>query len=293
MDLEIKNLTMTHPKGKKALKNVNIKMNSPSLIGLIGPNGAGKSTLMKLLVSELSPTEGQILLDGIPLTKQEQKLKSMLGYLPQSFGIYDELTVWQFLDYIAALKGIKNSKIAIDEAIAQTNLEEKRKVRIRTLSGGQRQRLGIAQALLGNPQLLILDEPTVGLDPEERVNFRNLFSRTAQDKLLILSTHIIEDVQSICDRLLILHSGEILFDGSPEDLIKQAQGHVGTYMEAAHSIENIENMEGIHITSRVNTANGLVSRLVAHHLPDFCHVVEPTLEDAYMYFLEVKAGVRE
>ncbi len=287
MDLEIKNLTMTYSKGKRALKNINIKMSSPSLIGLIGPNGAGKSTLMKLLVSELLPTEGEILFDGNPLIKQEQKLKSMLGYIPQSFGMYDELTVWQFLDYIAALKGIKHSKIAIDEAITQTNLEEKRKVRIRTLSGGQRQRLGIAQALLGNPQLLIFDEPTIGLDPEERVNFRNLFSKTAQDKLLILSTHIIEDVQSICDRLLILHNGEVLFDGSPENLIKHAQGHVGTYMESDH---NIENMKGVHITSRVNTANGLVCRLVAQSLPDFCHVVEPTLEDAYMYLLEVKEG---
>ncbi len=215
MKISVENLNMIYKAGKKAgkkaLNDVSLQIESPSLIGLLGPNGAGKSTLMKLLVAELIPTSGEILIDGVPLLKNERKLKASLGYLPQSFGLYDELTVWQFLDYMAALKGIKNSKKVIKEVIEKTNLIEKRKARISTLSGGQRQRVGIAQALMGNPELLIFDEPTVGLDPEERINFRNLFSKTAQDKIVLLSTHIIEDVQSVCDKLIVINHGQILF----------------------------------------------------------------------------------
>lgn len=151
--------------------------------------------------------------------------------MPQDFGLYDELTIWEFLDYMAALKGIRNSRPVIEEAILATGLEEKKKARIKTLSGGQRQRVGIAQALLGEPEFLIFDEPTVGLDPEERIRFRNFFSQTAQDKLVLLSTHIIEDIQSVCDRLIVIDHGEILFIGKPEELILQARGHVGVLLE--------------------------------------------------------------
>ena len=140
----------------------------------------------------------------------ERQLKASLGYLPQDFGLFDELTVTQFLDYMAALKGLRSPKAAIQEVIRAVNLEEKAKAKIRTLSGGQRQRVGIAQALLGDPPFLIFDEPTVGLDPEERIHFRNLFSRTAQDRLVLLSTHIIEDVQSVCDQIVVIHHGQIL-----------------------------------------------------------------------------------
>ena len=192
MEIKIQNVSMTYPSGKQALKGLNLELKSPSLIGLLGPNGAGKSTLMKLLVAALQPTGGTILVDGTPLAKAEGKLKASLGYLPQDFGLFDELTVTQFLDYMAALKGLKNPKAAIREVVAAVNLEEKSRAKIRTLSGGQRQRVGIAQALLGNPPFLIFDEPTVGLDPEERIHFRNLFSRTAQERLVLLSTHIIE-----------------------------------------------------------------------------------------------------
>ncbi len=208
MKISIQNLSMTYPTGKKALQDLTLELDSPNLIGLVGPNGAGKTTLMKLLVAGLLPSKGDILVDGAPLIKNEKALKANLGYLPQSFGLYDELTVRQFLDYIAALKGIKNSKEAIDSVIGRTNLTEKKNARIRTLSGGQRQRVGIAQALLGNPEFLIFDEPTVGLDPEERINFRNLFSKTAQDKLVLLSTHIIEDVQSVCNQLIVMNQGQ-------------------------------------------------------------------------------------
>lgn len=218
MNIKITGLSMTYPNGKTALDNIDLQMESPHLIGLLGPNGAGKSTLMKLLTAALLPTKGSIQINGTPLEKAERLMKSQLGYLPQSFGLYDELTVYQFLDYMAALKGIRDSKDSIDRVIEQTNLTEKRRAQIRTLSGGQRQRVGIAQALLGDPAFLIFDEPTVGLDPEERVQFRNLFSQLAKNKLILLSTHIIEDIQSICNQLLIIAHGNILFSGAPGEL---------------------------------------------------------------------------
>ena len=280
MQISLQELTMTYPSGKKALQGVNLELDSPSLVGLLGPNGAGKSTLMKLLVAGLLPTGGAIRVDGEPLLRRERALKARLGYLPQDFGLYDELTVTQFLDYMGALKGLRDSRAAIQSAIEEVHLEEKAKAKIRTLSGGQRQRVGIAQALLGEPELLIFDEPTVGLDPEERIHFRNLFSRLAQKRLVLLSTHIIEDVQSVCSRLLVLHRGKLRFDGPPEELIRAAEGHVGTFDETGG-----EREEGLHITARVNTARGVACRAVAETLPSYVQPAEPTLEDAYLYLI--------
>lgn len=165
MEINIQNVSMTYPNGKQALKDLTLDLRTPSLIGLLGPNGAGKSTLMKLLVTALLPTSGTIQVDGRSLTKSERAIKSQLGYLPQDFGLFDELSVMQFLDYMAALKGLRNPKAAVRDVIKAVNLEEKKRARIRALSGGQRQRVGIAQALLGDPPFLIFDEPTVGLDP--------------------------------------------------------------------------------------------------------------------------------
>ena len=280
MQISLQELTMTYPSGKRALQGVNLELDSPSLVGLLGPNGAGKSTLMKLLVAGLLPTGGAIRVDGEPLLRRERALKARLGYLPQDFGLYDELTVTQFLDYMGALKGLRDSRAAIQSAIEEVHLEEKARAKIRTLSGGQRQRVGIAQALLGEPELLIFDEPTVGLDPEERIHFRNLFSRLAQKRLVLLSTHIIEDVQSVCSRLLVLHRGRLRFDGPPEELIRAAEGHVGTFDETGG-----EREEGLHITARVNTARGVACRAVAEMLPSYVQPAEPTLEDAYLYLI--------
>ena len=280
MEIAIEDLSLTYPNGKQALQHLNLTLESPNLIGLLGPNGAGKSTLMKLLVAALLPTSGTITLDGAPLAKREKALKAALGYLPQSFGLYDELTVFQFLDYMAALKQIPDSRAAIDRAIEAANLGEKRRAKIRTLSGGQRQRVGIAQALLGTPQFLIFDEPTVGLDPEERIHFRNLFSQAAQDRLVLLSTHIIEDVQSVCNQLVVMNHGRILFTGTPAALIAAAEGHVGTFLE-----QHGQHTQGVSITARVNTAQGVRCRAVAEVLPDFAVPCEPTLEDAYLYLI--------
>lgn len=284
MEIKIRNVSMTYPNGKLALKNLNLSLKSPSLIGLLGPNGAGKSTLMKLLVASLMPTEGSILVDGRTLAKTEKELKARLGYLPQDFGLFDELTVIQFLDYMAALKGLRDSKDAVRKAIREVNLEEKAKAKIRTLSGGQRQRVGIAQALLGKPSFLIFDEPTVGLDPEERIHFRNLFSRTAQDRLVLLSTHIIEDIQSVCDQIVVINHGNILFAGTPGQLIRSAEGHVGVFWE-----KDAFEEQGLTITARVNAGEGIRCRAVADNLPAYAREEEPTLEDAYLYLISREA----
>lgn len=280
MNIECQDLSMAYANGKQALQHVDLTLEAPSLIGLLGPNGAGKSTLMKLLVSALVPTGGRILIDGQPLTKMERALKSNLGYLPQDFGLFDELTVAQFLGYMAALKGVRRPEQAINAAIQAVNLQEKSRAKIRTLSGGQRQRVGIAQALLGEPSLLIFDEPTVGLDPEERIHFRNLFSRSAQDRLVLLSTHIIEDVQSVCDQIVVMDGGRILFAGTPAAMIRAAAGHVGEFFE-----QDLAQEAGLHITARVNTSQGIRCRVVADKLPDYVRIAEPSLEDAYLYLI--------
>ena len=285
MEINIQNVSETYPNGKQALKNFSLDLRSPSLVGLLGPNGAGKSTLMKLLVAALLPTEGSILVDGRPLAKRERQLKASLGYLPQDFGLFDELTVAQFLDYMAALKGLRKPKEEIREVIRQVNLTEKAKAKIRTLSGGQRQRVGIAQALLGNPPFLIFDEPTVGLDPEERIHFRNLFSHMAQDRLVLLSTHIIEDVQSVCGQIVVINHGQILFAGTPEQLIRLADGHVGVFWEKDAVWE-----QGLHITARVNTGQGIRCRAVGDFLPYYVRAEEPSLEDAYLYLISREAA---
>ena len=284
MEINIQTVGMTYPNGKQALKGLSLDLRSPSLVGLLGPNGAGKSTLMKLLVAALLPTTGSILVDGQPLTRVERQLKARLGYLPQDFGLFDELTVEQFLDYMAALKGLRGSRAVIRQVIRSVNLEEKARAKIRTLSGGQRQRVGIAQALLGDPELLILDEPTVGLDPEERIHFRNLFSQAAQDRLVLLSTHIIEDIQSVCGQLVVIDQGQVLFSGTPEALIQTATGHVGIFWEKDAAQEN-----GLHITARVNTGQGVRCRAVADVLPPFAQPSDPTLEDAYLYLISQEA----
>ncbi|OBR93539.1 MULTISPECIES: ATP-binding cassette domain-containing protein [Clostridium] len=286
MKISIKNVSMTYKTGKKALTNMNLEVNSPNFIGLLGPNGAGKSTFMKLLISKIIPTAGEIIVDGKPIQKYEKELRKQLGYLPQSFGLYDELTVYEFLDYMCALKEIKNNvKGIIRQAIERTDLQEKRNFKIKTLSGGQRQRVGIAQVLLGNPELIILDEPTVGLDPEERINFRNVFSQTANDKIVLLSTHIIDDIQAICNRIIIINNGTILFDGTSPDLIKAVHGHVGFVEEKDN--ETLEKRIGgkYKITSKLFTGNGISCRVIGKEIESSIALIEPTLEDAYTYVI--------
>ena len=280
MNIQIQSVSMTYPGGKAALREVSLSLGSPCLIGLLGPNGAGKSTLMKLMTAALLPTGGEIRVDGQPLSKAEKALKQKLGYLPQSFGLYDELRVYQFLDYMAALKGISPARAVVEWAMEAVNLTELRKKKIRTLSGGQRQRVGIAQAILGDPELLIFDEPTVGLDPEERIRMRNLFASLAREKLVILSTHIIDDVQSVCGQIAVINRGKILFSGSPEALTARARGHVGVWLG-----EPGEDCP-LTVTSQTHTADGVLCRGVAGELPGFVRPAEPALEDAYIWMMQ-------
>ena len=211
MEINIQDVSMIYPNGKQALKNLNLNLKSPSLVGLLGPNGAGKSTLMKLLVAALMPTIGSIQVDGQPLDKTDQLLKSRLGYLPQDFGLFEELTVTQFLDYMAALKGVHNPKPTIQEAIHAVNLEEKARTKIHTLSGGQRQRVGIAQALLGNPPFLIFDEPTAVLTPQEIDELMEIMRGfKAEGKSILFITHKLNEIMAVADRCTVLRKGKYI-----------------------------------------------------------------------------------
>lgn len=280
MKIDINDVTMIYPSGKKALQNVSFSVESPDFVGILGPNGAGKSTLMKLMTAGLKETKGELQLDGKSLVSQEKKLKKNLGYLPQVFGLYDELTVWQFMDYMSALKSV-NNKEEIEWALEQTGLQDKRKIRIGNLSGGQKQRVGIAQAIVGHPEIMILDEPTVGLDPEERVRFRNIFSEMSRDRIVFLSTHIVDDVQAVCNRVLVIYGGVILYDGTPSDLIDSTVNHVGSYVRKLDDVIP----DDCEIVSKVNTRNGVLTRIVGENLPDYVEKCEPTLEDAYLYYV--------
>lgn len=286
MEIKLSNVTKQY-KGIKALENIELTIKTPAMIGFLGPNGAGKSTLMKILVGQLMPSYGNVTVDGKNLSQNLNYLKTRLGYLPQDFGLYDELTVEQFLDYIACLKGIsENRKKVIHNCIKNTNLLEKRKAKIKTLSGGQKQRVGIAQALLNDPELIIVDEPTVGLDPEERIKYRNLFSQGASNKIVVLSTHIVEDVESICNQLIVLNKGKFLFNGLPSELIKKAANHVGIVEISNEQKEEFlkrEQQENFKVTSTIVKPTGIHYKIVANVLPDFCEAVTPTLEDAYVY----------
>ena len=230
MQITLQELNMTYPNGKKALQGVSASLDSPSLIGLLGPNGAGKSTLMKLLVAGLLPTGGAIRADGEPLTKCERAYKARLGYLPQDFGLFDELTVEQFLDYMGALKGLPKAQARrrAKELLELVGLSQAAKGKIKTYSGGMKQRLGIAQALLGHPKLLVLDEPTAGLDPKERVRFRGLIASLGKQSIVLVSTHIVSDLAHIADVILLMKDGRIIHQG-PASEIADLEGF---YLEA-------------------------------------------------------------
>jgi ABC-type multidrug transport system ATPase subunit len=298
MIIDVQSLTKRYSKEKTAIKNINLTLASPCVVGLVGPNGAGKTTLLKLLVRQLAPSSGSIRINGEDLASCELNFKTHLGYLPQEFGLYEELTVYQFLEYMALLKGVHvGRKERIEHCIKETGLLREEGRVIKTLSGGQKQRVGIAQALLNEPEIFIIDEPTVGLDPAERVRFRNLLSEIASDKIIILSTHIIEDVESVCNRLIVINYGEILFDGKVTDLIQKSEGHVGVMecpadknVSDLFKTGNEENKTEYFITSQ--TAIGMLTkcRIVAKNLPDEVERTAPSLEDAYMYLISTECS---
>jgi ABC-2 type transport system ATP-binding protein len=226
--LKIDNLTKTYANGVRALRGVSLEIPT-GMFGLVGPNGAGKSTFMKILATLLEPDAGSAQLDGINLIQQKDETRKILGYLPQEFGVYPKMPAQDLLEHLAVMKGITNPnerKEIVEALLQQTNLWESRKKALGGYSGGMKQRFGIAQALLANPKLIIVDEPTAGLDPAERNRFLNLLSGIGRNVVVILSTHIVEDVQELCSRMAIISQGQLLLEGKPSDALGKLRGHV-------------------------------------------------------------------
>jgi ABC-2 type transport system ATP-binding protein len=224
--LKISGLSKTYPNGVKALKNVSLTIGN-NMFGLLGPNGAGKSTLMRTIATLQDPDEGEIWLDDLNVLKQKNSVRQVLGYLPQEFGVYPKMNAVDMLHHLAVMKGITNSgerKEVVDALLNQTNLWDSRKKALSTYSGGMKQRFGIAQALLANPKLIIVDEPTAGLDPAERNRFLNLLSSIGRNVIVILSTHIVEDVRELCPRMAIISNGQLLLEGSPSESLDGLRG---------------------------------------------------------------------
>lgn len=285
MKLELKNISMQFG-AKTALNNITTTVNSGSLIGLIGPNGAGKSTLFKILTTLLKPTSGQILLDGQNVLKKPKIIQSVMAYLPQHVPYIDDLTLVEYLHYVAGLKGInkKQANKQISYLVQKLHLSDvDAKTRLKDYSGGMLQRAALCATLLGNPQIIIVDEPTAGLDPEERINLRNFLSEMAKTKIVIMSTHIISDIEAVADHLLILNKGKLEYDGVPTELVNKANGHVWQIQ-----LSNNENIDQIknkgQISSLVQTADGVTARIISAQKPVLnAEKVLPHLEDAYLY----------
>lgn len=287
MALTINQLSKTYPNGVKALKNLSLSIGN-SMFGLVGPNGAGKSSLMRTIATLQDPDSGTISLDGINVLRQKDEVRRILGYLPQEFGVYPKISALDMLHHIAVMKGMRSSaerKETVDALLQQTNLWDVRKKALATFSGGMKQRFGIAQALLGNPRLIIVDEPTAGLDPAERNRFLNLLSSLGSDRTVILSTHIVDDVRQLCPRMAIIASGELLLEGSPNDTLAALNGKIWSKVVASDDeVRTIETQ--LHVISTHLVGGQHEIRVYADTSPgDGFHSVESDLEDVYFLTL--------
>lgn len=284
--IEIENVSQRYGKKMYALKDVQLSIGK-GLYGLLGPNGAGKTTLMRILVTLLQPTSGHVMFDGVSLTENPDRIRQQIGYLPQAFRIYPRMTGWEFLDYVGVMKGIvsrSERRAAILEQLEKVNLTEQATKKVKAYSGGMRQRLGIAQALLGDPRVLIVDEPTAGLDPEERIRFRNLLAQLSIDRVVILSTHIVADVESSCNRLAVINRGRVAMTGTLTELEQQAAGKVWEVVVSGEELATIRPHVRIVATRRVGTDVQL--RVISDDNPlQKGTSVPPTLEDGYMALL--------
>ena len=262
--LTIDKLTHVYPNGVKALDAVSLNIPN-GLYGLLGPNGAGKSTLMRTIATLQAPTSGSIRFDDIDVIAEPQKLRRTLGYLPQDFGVYPRVSAYDMLDHMAVLKGVAAAKArreTVEYLLNQTNLWSVRKKALASFSGGMRQRFGIAQALIGDPSLIIVDEPTAGLDPEERLRFLNLLAEIGENVVVILSTHIVEDVSDLCPRMAIIAGGRIVREGGPLDLIAELKGRVWTKSIAR------DELEACRAKYEVISTRLFAGRTVVHVLSD-------------------------
>jgi ABC-2 type transport system ATP-binding protein len=279
--IETRNLGKAY-KEVQALTDFNLKL-TPGILGLLGPNGAGKSTLMRMLATITTPTEGTILWNGRDVVKDPEALRSVLGYLPQDFGVYPNLSAQEFLEYMAAIKGMRGEKTRrkISDLLDLVNLRDAARRRLGGYSGGMRQRVGIAQALLNDPQLLIVDEPTVGLDPEERVRFRNLLSDLAGERIVILSTHIVSDVESTATDIVIIHKGHLKVRASPEQLLKQMEGYVWEWVVSSQELPALK--QRFLVSGTIRRMDGVEVRAVSEDQPSpDARPVTPNLEDVYL-----------
>ncbi len=295
MKITLNNMSKVYKRSVQALNNINLEIKS-GMFGLLGPNGAGKTTLMRILVTLMKPTEGGAKIDGFDLQKDRAKIRSMIGYLPQEFTTFSKLKTSEFLDYAARLAGMRDGKkrnSAVDEMLETVGLYEARDRQANKLSGGMKRRLGIAQALIGDPKILIVDEPTIGLDPEERLRFRNILAdMSSNDIIIILSTHIVGDISSTCTNMALLNNGEVAYNGSPDKLIDQARGHTWLIEGTDSELEKIR--ETHPVISTVPSSKGWEIQVVAESLDGFSgKAIEPNLEHAYVYFLEHTFGHSE
>ena len=290
MHIKIENLNKIYRGGSYAIKNLNLEIPN-GMFGLLGPNGAGKSTLMRILVTLMKPSSGKVTVDDLDLMKNRREIRSMLGYLPQDFSFFSKLKTYEFLDYAARLAGMKNSaarRTAVDQMLEEVGLFEARDRNANKLSGGMKRRLGIAQALINDPKIIIVDEPTTGLDPEERIRFRNLLSTiSTRDVIIILSTHIVGDISSTCDNMALLNQGKLAFAGSPEQLVREAEGHV--WLIKATEAEYLEINEKYPVISTIPAEGGWEVQVVAENINGYYgKQIDPNLEHAYVHFMENK-----
>ncbi|MDF3078396.1 MAG: multidrug transporter ATPase [Sphingobacteriaceae bacterium] len=282
MALKISNISKTYSNGVQALRNVTLTITN-GMYGLLGPNGAGKSTLMRTLATLQEPDTGTIHLDGIDVLTQKEELRQTLGYLPQEFGVYPKASAQDLLDYFAVLKGITNRasrKEVVEALLKQTNLWDKRRQKLGGFSGGMKQRFGVAVALLGNPKLMIVDEPTAGLDPAERVRFLNLLSELGENSVVILSTHIVEDVTELCTRMAIINKGEILQEAEPLKAVAGLQGKIWRRIVEKSALPALE--QGYKIISTKLLSGKTVIHIYSDTEPGKgFEQVAPDLEDVY------------
>ena len=293
MKIEITGLSKIYPNGHAAIKDVTLEIDS-GMFGLLGPNGAGKSSFMRILVTLQKATSGKILMDGMDINEHRHKIRSQVGYLPQDFTFFSKLKTWEFLDYAARLSTSLKRKerlSRVDKLLDQVGLLDVRERMANKLSGGMKRRLGIAQALIGEPRLLVIDEPTTGLDPEERIRFRNILSDLSQkDVTIILSTHIVGDISSTCHNMAMLNRGEVAFKGSPEGMIDQVRGHVWQVTLEDEEFNSLKTKYAV--VSTIPAHGKWEVQLIAENKPHpAARFANPNLEHAYVYFMENQLGV--
>lgn len=292
MRLVIKSLSKTYPNGVHAVKNVSLTINN-GMFGLLGPNGAGKSSLMRTIATLQEADGGSIFLDGLNVLEQKKEVRQLLGYLPQEFGVYPRISAQQMLDHIAQLKGVGNSsqrRELVETLLDKVNLYSHRKKKLGTYSGGMKQRFGIAQALIGNPKLIIVDEPTAGLDPGERNRFYNLLSLIGENTIVILSTHIVEDVSTLCSEFAIIHEGQVLYHGTPDGAINEIMGKVYSRSIEKDGLQHFKDK--YHVISTQLKAGSLQIRIFCESNPGESFVQSPpNLEDVYFLCVGEKADI--